>query len=253
MSEKPLPSVAHYEPVATPSIPLDSAGNSLVNLYVYLPTPKKFVLFIPAGEKMTITRKIALERHVVPALFIRSTGEDSSPVVENKASESLLDHAVIGAEGASTLRSIFHKIMSPEIMEGDSKLAVEAFRGVADEMVSIIAPESADFKERLLENAQHLWVMNDAAAISTLAVIFAVANNFDSQKSLRDVIYASMVMDLPLVGFTPEVLSQFYVNPSSLPAETVEKIQDHPRQAFRVAKHALRFFSESALDLIFNH
>lgn len=245
-----------YEPVAVPSIPRDAEGNCLFDLYVYLPTPKKFIVFVPAGEKFTLARKMALEKHVVPALFVRSDAKDGTAVtepVEDPSLASPVDYEVMGAAGQRTLQQIFKALNEPSADGAAPAGAIQALEKVADEIVTIVAPDVEDLKAHILQNAQNVWVMNDSSAIITLSVMFAFANGFDSQKSLRDIIYSSLVMDLPLISMGAETIDKLYMDASQLPKETIDRYQNHPVESYRLAKQSLRYFTEGALALILNH
>jgi hypothetical protein len=240
-----------YEPVPVALIPRDIQGNCAVNLYVYLPTPKKFILFVPAGEKFTLARKMALERHIVPALFMKvQAGVPEVVVAPEGGDDSSSEYEVMGAAGAAYMKAIFERLSTEG---GDTTQAVKELEKSAEDIIKIVAPDVDDLRARILKNTENIWVMNDASAIITIAVMFAYANGFDSPKPLRDLVYASLVMDLPLIALGPENVEAAYVNLDSLPSSVIEKYRSHPLESYRIAKQSLRYFTETALQLVLNH
>jgi hypothetical protein len=249
------PRAAGYVPVPVEDIPRDTAGLCQVDLYVYLPTPKKFVLFVPAGEKFSIARKAALDRHSVPVLFKMDGSAKSAavePAITGVPERSILDHPVMGRGTNQTLKQLYHQIL----LSNESDLpggAIQLLADTASDIVKAVAPELEDIKNRMLQSVQHIWIMNDASAIIAISALFAAANGFDSKKSLGDIVNAALVMDLPLIGLGAELADTYLTNPALLKPEDREKYENHPMDAYRVARQSIRYFTDTAVQLILNH
>ena len=240
-----------YEPVAVENIPKEKSGAVKCNLYVYLSGQKRFVLFLPKGEKFTLARKAALERHQVQALFVR-TESDSTPSVSSFPQTSkFAKFEVLGLENKKTLVSVFESLSAN--MDSPPQEAIQALEKMADEIIEVLAPEAEQLKNRILENLQHIWLMNDAAAIISLAILFAAANGVKAARSLKDVVLAALVMDLPLSKIDEETIELIYRDPTKLSPEILAQYWQHPKDAYLLAKKALGHLSDASLELVYVH
>jgi hypothetical protein len=246
-----------FEPITVAQIPRNPDGTCAENLYIYLPSPKRFILFVPKGERFTYNRQMALERHTIPALFVPA-GESNSEVVtspsaasESDGGDSVLDLEIMGAgKTQKTLKDIFKSLSESQQAPEE---AFKKLENLADEIINVVAPEVDDMKSKMLENAQYIWLMNDACAITTVACLFAAANGFDSRRSFRDIVTSCLMMDLPLVRFSEEQCHAYLCDRAKLSNEERELFEKHPMEAYRLGKQSLRHFTDTALELILNH
>lgn len=246
-----------YVPIALAAIPKDDDGNSQIDLYVFIPSQKKFCLFIPKGEKFTASRKTALERHAEPTLYTKAGAQDSAVISEQNAPDSrgkkndFADFEILGVGQNAILSSVF--VQLSKNLDEPPKEAIAELEKMADRIILVIAPEAQALKARILQNLKHLWLMNDASAIISIATLIAAANGINSAKPFRDLILAGLVMDMPLAKFEEDDLQRYYIDPKDMTSSWIEKYQQHPVEAYQLAKKALKHLSDPSFELILVH
>ncbi len=240
-----------YEPIAVNQIPKDANGNCATSLYIYMPTVKKFIVFVPAGEKFTYAKKSALERYLVPALFIRSDFTLEPVVGGSDDGHEKNDFDVLGENANAELNNMFKTLSENPDLPADK--AIEQLETMASKIINIIAPDVDNLKAKMIENTQYLWIMNDAAAITSIAVMIAAANGVDSKKPLRDMVCAALIMDFSLAKLSKDVTDQYIADPNKLSKELREKYEQHPVEAYQLAKRTLKQFNDAAYELILSH
>jgi len=237
-----------FEPISCTQIPRDENGICTADLYVFLPTPKKFIVFVSKGQRFSHTHRLTMEKHIVPALFVRAAG---APVLETGSAEMDNVYQVLGQGTTQTLSNIFKMLTA----QGgtNSKEALVKLKKLADDIISVVAPDIEDIKAKMLQNAQYLWVMNDAAALTTLTIMFAAANEVISSQPLHDLAAACLVMDLPLVKMSQEHVLAYLTDPNTLPEEIRKEYENHPLHAYQLVKSQLKNFSDATCQLVMNH
>ena len=241
-----------FVPIAISDIPKDALGQCVQNLYIYLPTNHRFILFVPAGEKFTYSKKTSLERHIIPALFVRVGSDDvGATVIAGSSSSQKGVFDVLGEETAAELKGIFKGLT--DNMDVLPEQAISRLEKMAEELMQCLAPDVEDLRTRMRQNSQYIWVMNEQAAITSIAVLFAAAYGIDARKPLKDIICAGLVMDLSLVSMDSDVIDQYLLDPAQLDPKLRASYEQHPVLAYRLAKNSLKQFSEATFDLVLNH
>lgn len=124
---------------------------------------------------------------------------------------------------------------------------------LADQVLDVFNPEMRSLKGRLIKVLNQSDVMTDASAMTALAILIGMSNGFDSKKPIRDLIYATLIMDLPLREIPMEQLKQYYLDPDSMSPELTELIHAHPQKAFQIAQTQVTSATETTLQLILCH
>jgi len=249
-------------------VPRDSSGRTEINLYVHMPSAGRFVCFVLKGDELTPRKLDALRAHVDPRLYVlASESVGTGEVVEGLRIDSYIDEfkktfegdklqipnirvEVIGKETEKELRSIYQSILDPSL--ADENLTAKLSK-LADEVIQVVAPEVKDIKSHLLRSMKYLHLMNDASAITSLAVLFALANGFDSQKSYKELSYASLIMDLALSDFDEAQMNQYYLDMNQLPADLLQRVRLHPIRSHDLAVQKLKSLTDVTMQLIQNH
>lgn len=230
---------------------MDSEKNTQVDLYVFLSVQKRFALYIPRGGKFTVAREQALSRHSVPCLYMKESDSNGASVADPNENMTIANFEVIGLTGNEVLKEVFREFSKN--MDAPPAHVIAKLETMADDILKAVAPDAATIKERFMQNLDALWLMNDAAAMSTLATLFAAANGMSSAKSFRDIVFATLVMDLPLITAQEETVDLFHRNPKALPSEVVEQFEQHPIQAYQLAHKTLPQLTDVAFELILTH
>lgn len=289
-----------FEKIGEGAVPLDPAGNTLIDLYVYLPASDKYVRFVKVGTPATPDRLALLENHVVRDLFVISDhlldarrqefelrkrhhqeenavdtleklnqSEDStttdqpkavfsgqqtdepSTVVKPDAAEPDEIPEVLGPQTQKELHELFLKFI--DLNESNPDSTLKRFDQLADQILDTIVPEIKDLKGHLIKNLRSLMLMNDVSAITSLAVLIALAQGYDSKKSFRDLSYACLIMDTAMAEFTEDQIKLFYKDPQQLPADIYSRMRRHPAKSYEIAETKIKSISDVSMQLILNH
>lgn len=252
MSDEKKPDLKAFSPVGFADIPVNSEGFAIVDLFVFLSLQKRFILYIPKGERVTQQRKEALARHSVPTLYIRESDASAAACFQEEGTDpGIQNFEVIGLPGNVALKNVFESLS--QNLDAPPIETIQKLESMADSILTTVAPEASTLKARFSQNMDYLWLMNDASAISTLATMFAAANGINSVKPLRDIVFASLVMDLPLAKLEPAQVDAFYANPAGSPKTLADQIREHPFQAYQLAKKALPHLNDVTFELILVH
>ena len=246
------PNSQSYVPVPLDEIPVEFGDVSSVNLYVYLSSQKRFALYVPKGDKITQARRESLLKHKVPCLYMLASDMSAGAVKAVGSDKNTPGNfEVIGLPGNKVLAEIFHE-MSQSLNEAP-KETITKLTKMSDEIMKTVAPDAVNLKARFMQNVDYLWLMNDASAISTLATMFAAAHGINNAKSLSDIVFAALVMDLPLVKIDEATMDLYFQNPRNVSRIVMAQIEDHPNQAYLLAKKNLPHLSDATFELIITH
>ncbi len=262
-----------FVPIELENIPRDAFGNVGTDLYVHLPTANRFICYVIKGDELSPRKLEALKAHVEPRLYVpvveapppTPPAQDVREGVRIDAmkndyvqvfrgagiSEENLKLELITKEAEAELRQVFESVLDPSAAE--NSLVAEKLQSMADDIVKVIAPEIEDIKGHLLRNTKYLKVMNDSSAISSLAVLFGLANGFDTQRSYKELAYATLVMDIAMTEFDETTINAYYRNPDALDAATLQKIKTHPVKSHQLATEKLKSMTEVTKQLVLTH
>ena len=238
-----------FRKIAFEAIPKDNQGKTAVDLYVHLPAANKYIRFIMAGDEIDARKVEALRQHPVPEFFQREDLAVEPPPLEQPLPPDFNKES-LGKALSTELKDVLIYIKGDG---ADSGVAVKRFEGMSDKLVGAIAPDIKALSAHLRKQTQFLGLMADSAAISTMAIICAYANGFDSKKSYRELSYATLVMDLSLSEFTEDQLLLWYKDRESLPPAVLREMMMHPMNSYQIAEQKLKTLSDITMQLILTH
>ena len=244
--------VAGFQKISLLEIPKDATGAVATDLYVYLPSSDRYVRFVCSGDEFDEARAAALSKHVIPDLFVLESGAAApdDPLDQSRRPPADFRVEVIGKDAEEELKQIFKSFLDP----GEPPVQVLAkIEAQADQIISIIAPDTKDLKGHLMKNIKYLMLMNDVSAITALAILFAMASGYDSKKSYRDLAYACLVMDSALAEIPEEQIKQYYRDSSKLAPDVMARIRKHPVKSHELAAEKLKSLSDVSMQLILCH
>lgn len=257
-----------FRRVEVDQVPKDSDDRVEVNLYVHLPSAQRFICFVIKGDKLDARKIDALRAHADPRLFVlASESVGTGETLEGLRIDTYIDDfkktfagdklaipdiriEVIGKETEIELREIYKNLLDPAAPEYPG--LSEKLARISDDVVQILAPEVKDLKSHLMRNVRYLHLMNDSSAITSLTVLFALANGFDSQKSYRELSYAALIMDLALAEFGEATMEGHYRG-TTLPEDVQRKFRQHPLRSYELAAGKLKTLTDLTMQLIQNH
>lgn len=238
-----------YEVIKADQLPLNEAGALTSDLFIYMPTLNRYIRYVPAGDVVEAHKLEALKKHAVPELFIRKSyvplPSDVPPGFD-----------VLSKEQSSEIRRLAKSFMAAGAYPADSAFGEEQYQRIlaqSDQFLAVITPDLKTIRRHLMKTTKYLHLMADAAAISTLATLFAIANDFKSQKSFRELSVATLIMDAALSEFSEDDLKTFLLSPESLSPETHAAIQQHPLVSYNIAREKMANVSETTLQLVLCH
>ena len=232
-------------------------GMAKVDLFVFLASASKYLLFVPGGEKVSAAKIESLKAMGADNVFARvSAPGASAPTpktgfnVELKPSE-VFEGEKLGRVAAEKLKTAYRDyLLNPtEAAAGPlSQLISES----SETVLSLLAPESVQVKEALVKNLKNLRFMNDVAGLTTLSLMVAQANEFESRSVFQTLSQAVLVMDFALADLEDHSMKTYYRNRKELPSHILEKIMAHPVKSEAIASK-MPIMNETMRQLILLH
>ncbi|MBP7843969.1 MAG: hypothetical protein KA116_04075 [Proteobacteria bacterium] len=245
-----------HERIELKEVPTDSDGNTLLNLYVLLPSSRRYVVFVSKGDSLNPEKQERLKNHALPNIFVLPS-ELKAALEEKNTKKVYADHPdgfhseVLGKEAKADLKKIYNILMGNSTV--DQKLHSQILQESADKILSIVAPESKELRDTVVKSSKYVHLMNDSSAITTLSVLFAFANGFDSRKSYFELTCAALVMDVSLDALSPKERELSLTFFSTLPKEVQKTIQNHPIKSHQLVSERIPNLSDTTMQLILNH
>lgn len=244
-------SPSDYQVLAESEIP--KIGDTLAfDIYVQLPRAGRFLRYVCEGDIWDERRSSVLQTHTDPTLYKSlvtpsiAAASGSAPRAETPP-EILVFKDTVDKE----LDDIFRFVNNPS--EVDAPKTIKAMEDLSQKIIEVVAPEVENLRENILQQSKYLMVMSDSAAITSIAVLIAMAHGFDSRKIFRDLSMAILLMDAPLADLPEETVLKYYRDRKSLTSTEWEELRRHPARAHEVVSTRLKSVTDSVLQLILNH
>ncbi|NCN28049.1 hypothetical protein GW915_10780 [bacterium] len=233
--------------VVMATIPKDEAGNSVVDIYIRLPSAEKYICWVQKGDKFTATQREKLLKHSDPRIYC--------PVDQwnNRHKFLKLNDSKgpkIGAETQQVITDLFAELLTDDgDHTGASDKLIEISRTIATEIVADLEA----FEKSILEEFKDITRLEDSYAIRSLAILFALALGFNSKTAITDITSSTLFMDSPLLDFTQEELDDYFRAPESMSPAFIDAYRKHPAKAHYFASQKVKRFTEQGLLMILNH
>ncbi len=240
-------------------IPKDQSGRALLDVFVHMPSSDRYIRLICAGDEINQRKQELIKLHSDPTFYlIKSEAETPTDVLiikgnAAKAEEEkafVIKNPSLSRETETELRQTFKTFLDPAVPPETATQKIEA---QAEKVLEAVAPDTQDLRAAMIKNMAYLRLMNESSAITSIAVLVALANGFDSKKSYKDLCYACLVMDASLAEFTNEELDEYYQLGPKVRPELWDRIRKHPTRSHDIAQSKLRSISDVGLQLILNH
>jgi HD-GYP domain-containing protein (c-di-GMP phosphodiesterase class II) len=231
-----------------------------VDLYVYLSTSGQYLLLIHKNELVSESKFKQYQQLLGKNLYVKQADLNklmgvAEEVSQNATLESLLPNEifnkeVLGQPAQRALKTAYEALISSSTKSGSDP--TEALKELSDKILKVILPEVYDQKVGILKQLKNITYMNHASAICSLAVLAALANDFNSKTSLEALTRATLLMDASLVEIDDETLEAYYKNREELPSHVLEKIKTHPLKSQQLVAY-LPIANEIVNQLILTH
>jgi HD-GYP domain-containing protein (c-di-GMP phosphodiesterase class II) len=228
------------------------------DLYVFLHASGRHHPIIKQGEIINETHWANLLRLQDSNLFVKEEPAfiewkaKNSPRVEEVLAaikKPIFRGEVLGDEAKEKLRSVYTGLLTTPAA---SKDICAALQEMSDSLLDLLVPEARDAKSSILQQLRHIHLMNHAAAISSLAMLTALANGFESRTAFSNLAFACLLMDAGLVDVTEKELLIYYKNRTELPSHVMDRIRLHPMKSAQMLQ-GMKEINEAVQQLVLLH
>ncbi len=225
-----------YRKVSIEEMGLQKGDKNPFTLFVFLHASDRYHPIVEGGQPLSEEHWANLAKLDTANLYISSVDFEAWEKVRGKTPSSILKNLpaapfngqVLGNEAKEKLR-LFYETLTKNPLTGTAKaVATSALSSMSDGLLKTLVPEASNMKSELLTQMRNIHVMHDSAAISTIALLVALSNEFESRASLGNISKACLLMDASLGDLEEEHLETYYRNRNELPVHITEKIQQHP-------------------------
>jgi response regulator RpfG family c-di-GMP phosphodiesterase len=258
--------VKEFDPISIDQIPTSADGNTLVDIYVYFTHSKKFVKFLSIGDPLNLQRLETIKTHSDPNLYVKAGSLQSAEVLKADPQKlHSMKQVVSQLDTHERIQDLNKKIREelkeivfflkadPSVVQADAQMTLVKMESLAEEILGMVAPDVGDLRKFLIGNLKYVMLMEDAAALTSIAVTTAVAHRFDSRAIFRDVALATTLMDSPLADLSEDELKQYYLDPSKLDKKSSDLVRQHPIIASQAFSIRIKSFSPTVIQLILGH
>ncbi|MEO5667563.1 MAG: HD domain-containing phosphohydrolase [Bdellovibrionota bacterium] len=220
------------------------------DIYIHLPRAERFVRYVCAGDVWDESRESVFRKHSNQKLFINIGGDIPVPPLSSQQTappEIQVFNDTVGKE----LDDLFRSVASAS--EENAAQTIAAMESLSQKIIEVVAPDVANLRENIIQQSKYIMVMTDAAAITSIAIMIAMAHGFDSRKIFRDLSMGILLMDAPLSELPEVVVIKYYQDRSTLTNLEWEEIRRHPAHAHELVSSKLKTVPTSVLQLILNH
>jgi HD-GYP domain-containing protein (c-di-GMP phosphodiesterase class II) len=300
-----------YKSVEPDVAPTGESGDSLVDLYVHLPTNKKYIKWVTKGDTIEPKHLNKIKNHIDPNFYAEElvreepivdpiaqetqseanaevetqtdykvfSGEteryENARIVlaERKEKESEKEELIIIQRGnhLDTIKNLFGSEKAEVLAEpidkelksiyadiGDAKpgklsLQDSKLEELSEKICSVVSPEVGDVRAHLKNVPAFVSIMDESSAISTLAILFAVAQGQKTRGVFKDLSYACLLMDISLLGVSEEAKKSWLMQPETLTDAERIIIETHPRKSHAVVMEKFKNLPEIVGQMILGH
>lgn len=136
---------------------------------------------------------------------------------------------------------------------GDLTLQDSKLDKLSEKIISVVAPEIQDVRAHLKNIPAFVSIMDEASAISTLAILFAIAQGQKARGVFKDLGYACLLMDISLVGTSEDIKKKWLTAPETLNDAERILIETHPRKSQSMVMEKFKSIPEIVGQMILGH
>jgi len=255
-----------FESLSIDQIPISANGNTLVDVFVYFTHSEKFVKILAAGVPLNREKLESVKDHSDPNLYVRQGALKSAESMKNQPSKLQSIKTELGQLGSrdrildlnKKIREELKEILfflrqDPQAVQADSQMTLLKMESLAEDILEVVAPDIEDLRRFLVRNLKYVTLMEDAAALTSIAVTTVLAHGFDSRAIFRDLSLATTLMDAPLADLSDDIIIKYYLEPAALSNADQEIIKHHPITSAQAFSIRIKSFSPTVVHLILGH
>jgi HD-GYP domain-containing protein (c-di-GMP phosphodiesterase class II) len=248
----------HFARVSLEDLRLKKGERAPFDLYVFLHASGRHHPIVKRGETLDETHWSNLLRLQGANLYVKQDQayldwrEAQPPNVKGvlaSIKKPAFRSEVLGDEAKEKLQAVYVEMLK------DPRLAKDvssALGDMSEALLDILVPEAQDAKSAILQQLRHIHLMNHAAAMSSLAMLTALGNGFESRTAFSNLAFACLLMDAGLVDVAQKDLQMYYRNRSELPAHVMDRIRLHPLKSTQMLQ-GMKEVNETVNQLVLLH
>jgi HD-GYP domain-containing protein (c-di-GMP phosphodiesterase class II) len=246
-----------YSSVSIEDLKLEKGRPSPLDLYVFLHASGRHHPLVKKGEAINETHWSNIVRLQGANLFVRaedlsawrSTQAPSPKEILSAMKTPAFKGEVLGEEAKEQLHKVYESLLTANVPKG---ALAETLAGLSENLLETLVPETKDAKSMILHQLRHIHLMNHSAAISSLAILVALANGFESRTAFSNLSFACLLMDAGLVDLSEKEMNTYYRNRSELPSHVMDRVRLHPLKSTQMLQ-GVKEVNESVQQLILVH
>lgn len=227
------------------------------DLFVFLHASGRHHPIVKQGERLDETHWANLLRLQGTNLFVKEIGLKEWQSRQAPRPDQILASIkkpafrgeVLGDEAKERLQGLYNALVqSPN----DSVNFSDKLGEMSDSLLDVLVPEARDAKTSILQQLRHMHLMNHAAAITTLAMLTALANGFESRTAFSNLAFACLLMDAGMVDLSEKEIQTYYRKRSELPSHVMDRIRLHPMKSGQMLQ-GMKDLNETVVQLVLLH
>ena len=226
---------------------------------------KDFIVEPEPATKDAEDKIIKGEKENVEFARLTVSGKKGTPNPDTEVHVFKVEHSidsikeVFGEESAAELakpidedlKKVFSSIELAK--PGSINLHDTEIEELSEKITETIAPGINDVREHLKNIPSLMGIMDDAAAISTLAILFAIAQGQKNKGVFKDLSYAALMMDIGLTHVSEDIRKQWFTNPDAMSDADKAIFESHPRKAQAICMEKFKNLPEIVGQMILGH
>lgn len=217
-------------------------------LYVFMATEEKYLPLVTTGEILTEHKFINIGKLKGSNLFVKNDPRRALSAFDRSLDE-LLDKSALaiasvpkdkiftgdamGPDMQLVLQQVFKDLLAlPPVTRSEDVSRV--LQTMSNKIIDELLGDSRDSRKKFLAQLQQIHLMNDAASIATLALLYAYANDFTSKTSTKMLAMAALFCESGLSDLEKHWYEMYYRERAMLPSHVAEKIKLHPLKSQQI-------------------
>jgi hypothetical protein len=236
---------------------LEKGKLSPLDLYVFLHASGRYHPIVKKGELLGDTHWANLLRLQGSNLFV-SEADLAQWKAENSQNPKdlilqiktpVFEGEVLGQQAKAKLQQLYIGLVN---VDTPPKVLGETLVDMSEKLMETLVPELRDTKSVILQQLRYIHLMNQVAAISSLAILVALANGFESRTVFSNLSLACLLMDAGLIELSEREIETYYRNRSELPTHVMDRIKMHPLKSSQMVS-GIKEANEVVMQLILVH
>lgn len=246
-----------FKKIHMEDLSLEKGKLAPVDLYVFLHASGRHHPIVKKGEVLGETHWNNLLRLQGTNLFVAEEDFGEWVAEHSTNPQDLIQQIkhpafvgeILGPQAKAKLNQVYLSLVN---VDTPPTALGETLTNMSDKLMEVLVPEAFDAKSMILNQLRHLHLMHQAAAISSLAILVALANGFESRTAFSNLAFACLLMDAGLIELSEKEIETYYRNRTELPAHVMDRIRLHPLKSSQMVA-GVKEANEAVVQLMMSH